>query len=790
MMQYYYTPKNYVLSILLIILCAGFIYAKENSNRVRKTAELSQSGKFECGTYKGIEKESLWYYHQYQNRIKSFSPLSTADFVFDDVWVVEDDGTILISGLNIFDTDFQTFHFQPNISDGYDISSIAFNFDSNIGTNLNLGDDENTTVDLGFNFNYYDTVWTDIHVNSNGIIGFGADVNPSGFFDDNDFFSDIPKIASYFIDLNPAVGGGVFQKSEPNKITITWSNIPEFGNNNSNTIQLVLYNDGTFDLTFNIIDATIASNGSPISVGIHPGGSPNLEIISLSDDLPFSGGAGVGIYENYLNITQPIVNEVALTQKFYQSFPDDFFQIIFFTNFAQTMGGFANERNIENSVQGIGLDIFDNSALYGSNGILESRCNMNRLGVWPTNPESRLLGQGNNFLTIMGQEAGHRWGAFVNFLDATGNVSNLILGRADAHWSYYVDVDHSSLEGGNWEHVFQDLFTTPTRIDFFGDIDEYTMGLRTPEEVKETFYVSSPTNDLPQNRAQGTPNQGAEATGRAVTVTIDDIIGAEGPRIPAEPDEEKDLRQAFILIVQNGTTPTQAQLDKIVRFRQAWEDYFEVSVDGRLTVNTSITTTLPVAVIKGHVLDANSQQVLTNIQVKSVEREFSQFVPNGGRYTFRYMADSSSLSDENVTIIAEAEGYSPDTLITNISYGAEMVFDIELQQIPVGIDDNANTIPLDYSLQQNYPNPFNPSTSIEFSVPVNSNVRLTIYNLLGQVVTTIVNEEISAGNYSVIWNGTDKNGLQVSSGVYLYKMQANGNNGTPYSQTKKMILLK
>ncbi|MCH7722216.1 MAG: T9SS type A sorting domain-containing protein [Bacteroidetes bacterium] len=120
--------------------------------------------------------------------------------------------------------------------------------------------------------------------------------------------------------------------------------------------------------------------------------------------------------------------------------------------------------------------------------------------------------------------------------------------------------------------------------------------------------------------------------------------------------------------------------------------------------------------------------------------------------------------------------------LTGLAYAETGVTSVE------GRDDKS--IPTEFILSQNYPNPFNPSTSIEFSVPVNSNVRLTIYNLLGQEVTTLVNEELSAGNYSVIWNGTDKNGLQVSSGVYLYKMKANGNNGTPYSQTKKMILLK
>lgn len=99
-------------------------------------------------------------------------------------------------------------------------------------------------------------------------------------------------------------------------------------------------------------------------------------------------------------------------------------------------------------------------------------------------------------------------------------------------------------------------------------------------------------------------------------------------------------------------------------------------------------------------------------------------------------------------------------------------------------------VPKEYILFQNYPNPFNPSTSIEFSVPVNSNVTLIIYNLLGQVVTTIVNKEISGGNYSVIWNGTDKNGFQVSSGVYIYKMKASGTNGGEFQEIRKMILLK
>jgi len=127
-----------------------------------------------------------------------------------------------------------------------------------------------------------------------------------------------------------------------------------------------------------------------------------------------------------------------------------------------------------------------------------------------------------------------------------------------------------------------------------------------------------------------------------------------------------------------------------------------------------------------------------------------------------------------------------DTILT--SAGSQDIFIAKLGLV-TGIEEEF-ALPQSFNLSQSYPNPFNPSTTIEFSVPVNSNVRLTIYNLLGQVVTTLVNEEISAGNYSVIWNGTNKNGFQVSSGVYLYKMKASGNNGNSYSETKKMVLLK
>ena len=114
-----------------------------------------------------------------------------------------------------------------------------------------------------------------------------------------------------------------------------------------------------------------------------------------------------------------------------------------------------------------------------------------------------------------------------------------------------------------------------------------------------------------------------------------------------------------------------------------------------------------------------------------------------------------------------------------------------VDQIISSVEDDKNgTIPSNYSLKQNYPNPFNPTTKIDFSLPVESNVKLIIYNILGQEVIQLVNNEMTAGNHSIIWNANDAAGNQLTSGIYLYKLTASGVNGNEFQDIKKMILLK
>ncbi|MER3522963.1 MAG: hypothetical protein C4326_02575 [Ignavibacteria bacterium] len=102
-----------------------------------------------------------------------------------------------------------------------------------------------------------------------------------------------------------------------------------------------------------------------------------------------------------------------------------------------------------------------------------------------------------------------------------------------------------------------------------------------------------------------------------------------------------------------------------------------------------------------------------------------------------------------------------------------------------GVRELAHAVPATYTLSQNYPNPFNPSTHIIVELPQQSDVMLAVYNIIGERVATLMQGEFKAGRYEVTWQGKDDFGLQLATGVYLYRLDA-GNT----SMTKKMILLR
>ena len=122
---------------------------------------------------------------------------------------------------------------------------------------------------------------------------------------------------------------------------------------------------------------------------------------------------------------------------------------------------------------------------------------------------------------------------------------------------------------------------------------------------------------------------------------------------------------------------------------------------------------------------------------------------------------------------------------SNDDHGSVYVDSVTMNVETLSTGDE-NNLPKQFILHDNYPNPFNPTTNIAFSIPEASDVKIYIYNILGQTVAVIDKGHLNAGNYDIRWSGMDQLGKTLSSGIYFYEMQA----GDQFKQIKKMTLVK
>ena len=154
----------------------------------------------------------------------------------------------------------------------------------------------------------------------------------------------------------------------------------------------------------------------------------------------------------------------------------------------------------------------------------------------------------------------------------------------------------------------------------------------------------------------------------------------------------------------------------------------------------------------------------------------SQIPEEWSVYLFDVFEGTSVELSETGQISFTPEDRNSNSRIFKVVAGSEEFIKSESEGIPLG--------PVSFMLNQNYPNPFNPETTINYSVPKRGTVKLVIYNTLGQIVRILVDQEIKAGHHTVIWDGRDSIGRSVSSGVYLYKLSAQGK-----VLSKKMVVL-
>ncbi|HEY0132633.1 MAG TPA: hypothetical protein VGB85_01100 [Nannocystis sp.] len=252
-----------------------------------------------------------------------------------------------------------------------------------------------------------------------------------------------------------------------------------------------------------------------------------------------------------------------IEEGFLKAHPDDSQFIVVYSTFKLVQGVGAFYQSLANDVAGIGYqkaadldpiipeEFFDDTPDSQFQGMLH-------MNDWHNFMLPGNTGFNDQWISLVfGQELGHAWLAFVH-ADLGEGPSDKMLGRAKAHWSFYLHSDGSPVEGHRWTDNGDGSFTAAKLTEYqFSDLDLYLMGLMGPDEVEPWFLIEDP-HDCPdsnlEDKACADPSgHGFKADqyrvhGTRRDITIKDVINVEGPRMPAYPDAPNAFDLSFILI--------------------------------------------------------------------------------------------------------------------------------------------------------------------------------------------------------------------------------------------------
>ncbi len=255
---------------------------------------------------------------------------------------------------------------------------------------------------------------------------------------------------------------------------------------------------------------------------------------------------------------------------------------------------------------------------------------------------------------------------------------------------------------------------------------------------------------------------------------------------PVNDDIEEGLKALAVQATLVSTGETLAT-DIAIRDDETPSTSIALSADPRaLSENAPLTTIVVTATLDGKALAADATVRLTIDGASTATRDLdyaalftpSIEIPAGsitGTVNFYVdpRADNLAEGDEFIRLIGAIDGLAGD--------------EVEIVLSDPGVAKAVvQTQPEAFALADNFPNPFNPATTIHYALPQAADVELTVYNAVGQVVRTLVAQYQSAGHYAVAWDATNDSGHRLSSGIYLYRLQAGGE----FLKVKKMLLLR
>jgi len=382
----------------------------------------------------------------------------------------------------------------------------------------------------------------------------------------------------------------------------------------------------------------------------------------------------------------------AVAKEYFKTHPDTDF-LVFFSTFDYAMPGPTAKGfylEVKNDTQGINRAILDTSAQYGSPGMLQGTIDMGNtspLAADLTGPK-----RDETVLTLI-HELGHRWLAAVRFKQADGSLSNDLIGKDNSHWSYLLDSKGSLMYGNGWRDNANGTFTAVSPQSGFSPLDLYLMGMLPKEQVPAMLLIDNSAIDKTK-----LPELGVTITGTAKTVTIADIIAAEGARVPNAATSQKRFNIGFVLLTRTGDD-TIAAVQTVETVRNAFAGKFAELTQGiggiegvapslTVTIDTpasGATITGPYTTVSGSFINTSGAE--TGVTVNGIPATVS---------ANRFIANNIplQLGDNTLTIIAtDANGLTTTTTRTVTAQAGNYI------QITSNIESGVG--PLDVSLWLN-----------------------------------------------------------------------------------------
>ena len=551
-----------------------------------------------------------------------------------DLIVMElDDGAL--GKANLFDLAGRTIYFTPEGSQ-YHVDNRPLHWDSEYGPELTGAE-----VSLhNFAFPFSGKLWKSFLAGTTGSIRFGAAekdiaLDPYGHRDAGiilDRFDRLAEVAGRLIDkapaicvlLKPRMSGPVYAKELSDRVVITWDLTEPFGGlldftwfKTSNRFQVVLNRDGSIEMSYKELTAKDAIVGIyPVPAGAVKPAAVHFSSLSRKDG-PFAA-----VYESFHYLAPPQPQDLSCT--IIKALGDKFDFLAYYSDFRMDSqeASTPSDGPVGGNVTGIGQTQHDQTQ-----AVLDTRCTHGRFqlgfaqpvyigsnemqdGPPPAAPVgsshditfySRQLEEGsadkkpapyNYAIGHLGHEVGHRWSAHAS---AKVNGETISLGPWP-HWApglqarvafpYSLPLEASTLGGGVWQDNFDGTYTQLHDGYFvpatgYSYLDLYLMGFISAEEVPDFFILKNLAHV--GNDTNGHAIFKAERT----RVTIQDVIAAEGPRLPDVDHSQRKFNTGIVVVVEHGQSPSHELIERANGIRREWIEYWATTTGHRASMSSN-----------------------------------------------------------------------------------------------------------------------------------------------------------------------------------------------------------